>query len=225
MPFMKTIQVQLPLLSVTLTGELTIPQEARGIIVFSHGSGSSRFSPRNRFVAGIMQKHGFATLLFDLLTEAEDAVYEKRFDTGLLAGRLVEVSRWLAGNAATRGLEIAYFGASTGAASALKAAAVLGEQVKAIVSRGGRPDLAMPVLGKVTAPVQLIVGGYDTPVIEMNRAAFAQLKCRKELVVVPMATHLFEEPGKLEEVAELAAGWYETYVGNKRNELLATEKS
>ncbi len=206
---MKTYYIHIPVSTVPLAAELIIPSNAKALIVFSHGSGSSRLSPRNRFIAEKLQEHGFATLLFDLLTEEEDADYEKRFDIALLTRRLVDVTRWVATQELTKGLNVCYFGASTGAASALHAAALLGDDVKAVVSRGGRPDLVPDALAKVTAPVLLIVGGYDSPVIEMNEKAFAQLRCKKEMKLVPGATHLFEEPGKLEEVAQLATEWYE----------------
>jgi pimeloyl-ACP methyl ester carboxylesterase len=198
---------------VMLAGDLTIPSGAHGLVVFAHGSGSSRFSPRNQQVAAHLHDGGFGTLLFDLLTAEEESIDartgEFRFDIPLLADRLASVTDWLNTQALTRELRIGYFGASTGAAAALIAAASRPEAVRAIVSRGGRPDLAGAALGRVGAPTLLIVGGNDEPVIEMNRAALAQLASRrKKLEIVPGATHLFEEPGTLERVCELALEWF-----------------
>jgi len=198
---------------VTLEGTLAIPRGATGIVLFAHGSGSSRHSPRNRYVAGVLQSRGTATLLFDLLTRKEESVdqwtAELRFNIAFLAERLVEATRWILRQPETKGLKIGYFGASTGAAAALVAAAQMPEEVAAVVSRGGRPDLAEDSLGAVRAPTLLIVGGEDEPVIGMNRSALAKLRCEeKNLVIVPGATHLFEEPGTLEEVARLAAEWF-----------------
>jgi len=201
---------------VTLDGDIIVPAGAAGIVLFAHGSGSSRSSPRNRRVAGQLQQAGFATLLFDLLTPQEEAVDavsgQLRFDIPLLAERLAGATDWLGSEAAVRSLSIGYFGASTGAAAALVAAALRPRVVHAVVSRGGRPDLAGPYLQRVKAPTLLIVGGYDTPVIAMNRAALAQLHVEKELMIVPGATHLFEEPGTLDRVAELAVGWFRRYL-------------
>jgi dienelactone hydrolase len=184
-------------------------------VLFAHGSGSGRRSPRNRYVAGILQKGGLATLLLDLLTPQEqvldDKTAELRFDIGLLAQRIKGATDWLSNYAATKALVIGYFGASTGASAALVAAADHPE-VGAIVSRGGRPDLAGPALRKVKAPTLLIVGGKDQPVIELNRAALAELECEKHLEIVSGATHLFEEPGTLEEVARLARNWFEKWL-------------
>jgi dienelactone hydrolase len=195
----------------TLDGDLSLPAAARGLVLFAHGSGSSRRSPRNRYVAGLLNEAGLATLLLDLLTPQEEAVDVKtahlRFDIALLAERLVYATDWLGQQPATSELRIGYFGASTGAGAALVAAAERTESVGAVVSRGGRPDLAGPALSRVRAPTLLIVGGNDAPVIEMNRWAFHQLRCEKELVIVPGATHLFEEPGALDEVARLAREW------------------
>jgi putative phosphoribosyl transferase len=198
---------------VTLEGILHIPPHADGIVLFAHGSGSSRFSPRNRFVASVLNKNRLATLLFDLLTAEEAAADElthaQRFDIRLLANRLVGATRWAQTNAETHGLPIGYFGASTGAAAALVAAAEMPEAVAAVVSRGGRPDLAGGALTGVRAPTLLIVGERDVPVIEMNREALEQIGSRQsKLVIVPGATHLFEEPGTLEEVSRLAAEWF-----------------
>jgi putative phosphoribosyl transferase len=185
-----------------------LPAGAPGVVAFAHGSGSSRHSPRNTFVAGVLQTAGLGTLLFDLLTRAEDTDYETRFDIALLTRRLVAATHWLQTQPQTRTLALGYFGASTGAAAALQAAATLGSAVSAVVSRGGRPDLAGAALGHVRAPTLLIVGGEDHGVIELNRQAYAQLRGEKEIVMVPGATHLFEEPGTLEEVARLAAHWF-----------------
>ena len=196
----------------TLEGNLVVPRDAQGIVLFAHGSGSSRHSPRNRYVAGVLQQGGLATLLLDLLTAEEEAVDIRtrhlRFDIRLLAERLVGASEWLAEQPATRELTLGYFGSSTGAGAALVAAALLDDRVGAVVSRGGRPDLAGPVLDRVRAPTLLIVGGRDIPMIQMNEEALAQLHTTKELKIVPGATHLFEEPGTLEEVAALARDWF-----------------
>lgn len=209
---MKKFDLDIPLSSVTLKGDLVIPENATGIVVFSHGSGSSRFSSRNRMVAELVQKQNIATFLFDLLTEEEDRVYESRFNIDLLANRLIETTQWLMENEDTKRLTIGYFGASTGAASALRAAAHFKEVIKAVVSRGGRPDLAITELPQVTAPTLLIVGGLDVPVITMNKMAYDQLESTKDMKIVEGATHLFEEPGKLLEVADLAIDWYKKYL-------------
>lgn len=195
-----------------LEGELMLPDDASGLVIFSHGSGSSRHSPRNKQVAGSLHRAGFATLLFDLLTEEEDKVYENRFDIERLTERLIRVTRWAGRLNEVQDLPLAYFGASTGAASALKAAARLGDYVKAVVSRGGRPDLALEELPEVKAATLLIVGGLDGAVIEQNEQAFARLSAAKQLEIVPETGHLFEEPGKLEEVSRLAARWYEQHL-------------
>lgn len=195
-----------------LEGDLTIPENAKGLIVFSHGSGSSRKSSRNRFVAGYLNQNGFATLLFDLLTEAEDDVFDNRFNMNLLSSRLYETTNWVKKQDALKDLPIGYFGASTGAASALFAASVLKDTVKAIVSRGGRPDMAEPVLGKVQAPVLLLVGSDDRGVIELNQQALQSLRCEKQMDLISGATHLFEEPGTLDEVAKRASLWFEKYL-------------
>lgn len=194
--------------AVRLGGHLTVPERAAGIVVFAHGSGSSRHSPRNRFVAAALNRAGLATLLFDLLTEEEELDRANVFDTALLARRLGDATRWLRDQAAATGLAVGYFGASTGAAAALWAAAEPGAGVGAVVSRGGRPDLAEPRLPEVSAPTLLVVGGHDDLVLDLNRRAQAQLRCENELAVVPGATHLFEEPGALESVADLAVRWF-----------------
>jgi putative phosphoribosyl transferase len=198
---------------VTFDGTLVVPRDANGVVLFAHGSGSSRHSARNRYVAQILHTQGTATLLFDLLTRHEESMDqytgELRFDIPFLAKRLVAATRWIANDASTRDLKVGYFGASTGAGAALVAAAELPKVISAIVSRGGRPDLAGSALGLVRAPTLLIVGGEDNPVIAMNREALSQLKCPdKKLAIIPGATHLFEEPGTLEEVAKLAAEWF-----------------
>ncbi|HEY8741844.1 MAG TPA: alpha/beta hydrolase [Chloroflexota bacterium] len=198
--------------TLNLEGTLTLPPGARGIVLFAHGSGSSRHSPRNRAVAGVLQEAGLATLLFDLLTAQEEAVDQVtahlRFDIGLLAARLVAATDWVKEQAGTQELAQAYFGASTGGGAALVAAAERPEVVRAVVSRGGRPDLAGAALSRVRAPTLLIVGGDDAPVIQINREALGQVRAPAKLVVVPGAGHLFEEPGTLEEVARLARDWF-----------------
>lgn len=204
-------EVMIPQGRVTVSGELVIPQNAHAIIVFSHGSGSSRHSHRNKKVASMLNKKNFGTLLFDLLTEEEDSIYANRFDIELLAKRLTGTTTWLMDLEETKDFEIGYFGASTGAASALVAAASF-PRVSAVVSRGGRPDLALDSLPFVKAATLLIVGGFDTEVIRLNRQAYAKLNCTKSLEIVPGATHLFEEPGKLDEVSKLAAEWFEKYL-------------
>jgi dienelactone hydrolase len=200
----------------TLEGSLVIPKKSRGIVVFAHGSGSSRKSPRNRYVASILQEAGLATLLFDLLTGVEektDAITgELRFDIDFLSRRLAGALDWIAHNKETRNLNTGCFGASTGAAAALAAAAERPDIVKAVVSRGGRPDLAAGRLGEVKAPTLLIVGELDTHVLELNRQAMAQMNCINELATIPGATHLFEEQGTLPQAAHLAAGWFKKYL-------------
>jgi putative phosphoribosyl transferase len=193
---------------VRLRGNLSLPDGAAGIVVFAHGSGSSRHSPRNRLVAATLHRAGLATLLFDLLTQAEEADRSNVFDIDLLARRLIDVTSWLSSRPDTRHLRIGYFGASTGAAAALSAAADPQPRVAAIVSRGGRPDLAGSALGRVRAPTLLIVGGHDETVLDLNRAAQARLRCESRLEIVPGATHLFDEPGALERAAELAEAWF-----------------
>jgi putative phosphoribosyl transferase len=216
---MKNEEINIPLKSVVLIGNLSIPKNAKGIVVFSHGSGSGRLSSRNKLVAEMIQQHGFGTLLFDLLTEVEDRDYENRFDIDLLSSRLIETTDWLMENKDTKDYPISYFGASTGAASAIRAAAYFGKKIKAVVSRGGRPDLALNVLNLVTAPTLLIVGQRDISVIEMNKKAFDLLVSEKEMKIIPGATHLFEEPGKLIEVADLAILWYEKHLKYEINYL------
>jgi len=198
---------------ITLEGTLVVPRDAKGIVLFAHGSGSSRHSPRNRYVAQILHTQGIATLLFDLLTRHEESMDqytgELRFDIPFLAKRLVAATYWIANDASTRDLKVGYFGASTGAGAALVASAELPKVISAVVSRGGRPDLAGGALDLVRASTLLIVGGEDTAVIAMNREALTRIKCQDEqLAIIPGATHLFEEPGTLEEVAKLAAEWF-----------------
>jgi len=209
-------EVTVPSGAVSLAGTLTLPERARGLVLFAHGSGSSRFSPRNRFVAGELHVARLGTLLIDLLTPEEEAIDRRtgalRFDVGLLAERLVGATGWLREQPETRHLRIGYFGASTGAAAALVAAAQLPSTVRAVVSRGGRPDLARDALRRVRAPTLLIVGELDTPVIPLNEAALAALPGEKRLEIVPGATHLFEEPGALEAVARLARDWFVRYL-------------
>jgi dienelactone hydrolase len=197
---------------VQLGGELAIPHGATGIVLFAHGSGSSRHSPRNQYVARTIQDAGVGTLLFDLLTPNEEAIDEYtrhlRFDIGMLADRLVDAARWTESQQDLNGLRVGYFGSSTGGGAALVAAAKIPETVGAVVSRGGRPDLAGAALPQVAAPTLLIVGWRDYGVIELNQTAYDQLRCEKELRIVPGATHLFEEPGTLGQVARLAADWF-----------------
>lgn len=191
-----------------LEGILGLPPDSSGIIVFAHGSGSGRLSPRNNFVAHHLQQNGLATLLLDLLTPEEAEDRRKVFDIDLLADRLLLAKAWLEEEPRTMKLRLCYFGASTGAGAALQAAAREPSNIHAVVSRGGRPDLAEPYLPSVTAPTLLIVGGWDEPVIEMNQSAYEMLICEKKLIIVPGATHLFEEPGTLEQVAEHACRWF-----------------
>jgi dienelactone hydrolase len=208
--------VRVPAGSVTLDGNLTLPEGSRAVVLFAHGSGSSRHSPRNRYVARVLNEAKLATLLIDLLTLHEEVIDARttqlRFDIDLLAERLVDATDWLSQFPDTKHLRIGYFGASTGAAAALAAAAVRPDAVQAIVSRGGRPDLAGAALVQVRAPTLLIVGGEDVQVIELNRAALVQLRCEKKLVIVKGATHLFEEPGALDEVARLARDWFHRHL-------------
>ncbi len=206
----KSIKIQIN--DLILNGDLQIPDNANAIILFAHGSGSSRLSPRNRFVAHSLNQQGFATLLFDLLTSEEEIIDEQtrefRFDIPLLAVRLIQTTDWLISQDEFKNINIAYFGASTGAAAALIAAAQRTKIVKAVVSRGGRPDLAGDNLSKVKAPTLLIVGGWDDVVIKLNQQANSTMQCEVELKIIPEATHLFEEPGKLEDVIQLASKWF-----------------
>jgi dienelactone hydrolase len=208
-------EIQIPIHENTLMGDLSIPRNAKGLIVFAHGSGSSRHSTRNKQVAKALQNEGFGTLLFDLLTVKEDEDYSTRFNIDLLTDRLVKVTDWLKSNPETSDLTIGYFGASTGAAATLNAAAKLGHQIAAVVSRGGRPDMAESLLPEVISPTLLIVGGLDTQVIELNQKAYALIHALKEIRIVPGASHLFEEAGKLEEVSALAIEWFNKYIIGK----------
>ena len=207
-PAVRDEGVEMPAGAVRLGGHLTVPEGAVGVVVFAHGSGSSRHSPRNRFVASVLNRAGLATLLFDLLTAEEEFDRANVFDIGLLAARLADVTRWLRSEAGVEGLRVAYFGASTGAAAALWAAAEPGADIAAVVSRGGRPDLAGPRLADVRAPTLLIVGGHDDVVLNLNLEAQARLRCEHRVAVVPGATHLFDEPGALPVAADLARDWF-----------------
>jgi len=208
--------VHIPAESVVLEGALDVPQDAHAVVIFAHGSGSSRYSKRNRYVAQVLREDSLATLLFDLLTKEEDLIYENRFDIPLLAKRLSSVTRWVKKQPQTRNLKIGYFGASTGAAAALVAAAEPNSEIGAIVSRGGRPDLAEKYLHLVTAPTLFIVGGDDYIVIQLNQQAYNFLNVKKELQIIPGASHLFEEPGALEQVARLATDWFNSHLLKKR---------
>jgi putative phosphoribosyl transferase len=211
-----SIDVNIAFEGFSLDGLLTIPEPAKGLVVFAHGSGSSRFSSRNRFVAEILNEAGIATLLFDLLTEEEEDIDQRsrefRFDIDLLTDRLIGVIDWVSKETMTAELPVGLFGASTGAAAALGAAAARPDKVDAVVSRGGRPDLALPHLAKVKAPTLLIVGGEDTVVIELNQQAAERLAVEHHLEIIPGATHLFEEEGKLEQVANLACNWFQHHL-------------
>ena len=204
--------VHIPINSIELEGELVIPPKAQGLVIFAHGSGSSRHSPRNKFVAQHLRHSSLATLLVDLLSEEEDSYYESRFDIELLTERLVTITDWAIHNEKTEHLAIGYFGASTGAAAAMKAAVIADDVVRAVVSRGGRVDLAYEAVEKIKAPTLLIVGQKDEGVRQLNEEVFLKLKCHKELAEIPKATHLFEEPGTLERAAELASAWFKEYL-------------
>jgi len=212
-------EVQIPADRAVLSGSLAIPENSKALVLFAHGSGSSRHSPRNQFVARTLNRAGLGTLLFDLLTPEEEALdistREHRFNIGLLAERLVHATKWARQQAETRDLHIGYFGSSTGGAAALVAAAELPQDVGAVVSRGGRPDLAGVALQSVKAPTLLIVGGNDDIVIELNEMARDQMRCEVKLEIISGATHLFEEPGALEQVAKLASDWFVDHIGGK----------
>lgn len=220
----ETVMLQIPAGEVTLAGDLEIPKNARGLVLFAHGSGSSRQSPRNQAVAEVLRDAGLATLLFDLLTpdeEIEDAYTgHLRFDIGLLSRRLALVTKEIADDPHSRNLGIGYFGASTGGAAALRAAAALGMTIGAVVSRGGRPDLAGEALTYVKAPTLLIVGERDEEVLRLNEGAYEKLQCEKSLAIVPRATHLFQEPGTLGEVARLAAEWFAKHLGPENEDAI-----
>ena len=211
----KNNTISIPLKHLTLKANLYIPENAKGMVIFSHGSGSSRLSPRNNYVANILNQKGLATLLLDLLTETEDEIYETRFNIDLLTERLIATTKWVQIQKETEGISLSYFGASTGAASALRAAAFFKHDIKAIVSRGGRPDLAIDEIPEVNAPTLFIVGGKDSAVLELNIQAYAKMECEKKFEIIPGASHLFEEQGKLEKVAELSASWFKKWLTTK----------
>ncbi len=217
-------EVSIPAGHVALEGNLITPENCGGLVLFAHGSGSSRHSPRNRFVAGVLREKGLATLLIDLLSESEDEIDSRtahlRFDIPFLAGRLLRAMEWLGENPSTRDLPLGCFGSSTGAGAALVAAAQEPKLVRAVVSRGGRPDLAGAALAKVRAPTLLIVGGNDGPVIELNQKALAQMSAPIRLEIIPGATHLFEEPGTLEKVSRLAGDWFQDHLGPGKEKIL-----
>ncbi len=204
--------VRIPIDGMMLEGILVLPKRPKGLVIFAHGSGSSRKSPRNNYVARELRAQGIGTLLFDLLSEEEDFVYENRFNIPLLAERLTAATRWAMKQPEAKGLRVGFFGSSTGSAAAIISASKLGKETGAIVSRGGRPDLAMSYLGMVKAPTLLIVGGNDDVVIDLNKQAFYNMRCEKEMEIIPGATHLFEEPGTLEAVAKLAARWFRKHL-------------
>ena len=216
----ESVTLQIPAGEIMLAGDLEIPENARGLVLFAHGSGSSRRSPRNQAVAEVLRHAGMGTLLFDLLTPEEETADaytgHLRFDIGLLSRRLVTVTQEIADSPRSHNLGFGYFGASTGGAAALRAAAVLGSTVRAVVSRGGRPDLAGEALTHVKSPTMLIVGERDEEVLRLNEQAFEQLTCEKSLAVVPHATHLFQEPGALDEVARLAADWFRKHLKGRK---------
>ena len=203
--------IRIPEGEIALEGMLKIPDGSQGLVLFAHGSGSSRFSPRNNFVANVLNESHLGTLLIDLLSPEEDSIYQTRFNINLLTQRLISVVQWLKNQQETQDLSIGLFGSSTGAAAALETAAARQKEIKSVVSRGGRPDLAMDALDRVKAPTLFIVGGNDFGVIELNQEAYEQLNCVKKFEVVPNATHLFEEPGCLDEVAKLATEWFVCY--------------
>ncbi|HNU73284.1 MAG: putative phosphoribosyl transferase [Deltaproteobacteria bacterium ADurb.BinA179] len=205
--------LRIPAGGVSLEGMMTVPEHASGLVIFAHGAGSSRLSPRNTYVARILQGSGLGTLLFDLLTQEEDLIYRNRFDIDLISRRMAEATMWVAESTRDRALELGYFGASTGSAAALKASVEVGVEIRAIVSRGGRPDLVMDILPEVRSPTLFIVGGNDPLVADLNRQAFEALTAEKDLRIVEGAGHLFEEPGKLDIVAGLASKWFRTYLG------------
>ncbi len=221
----QNLRVQVPAGGVTLEGDLNVPQEPRGVVLFAHGSGSSRHSPRNQHVAHVLQEASIATLLLDLLTEDEESLdvetAQLRFDIGLLTKRLLDTTHWLMQQPQIEDIKLGYFGASTGAAAALMAASQASRDVGAVVCRGGRPDLAGSALSTVQAPTLLIVGAEDSTVLDLNRQAMSQLRCEKRLEIIPGATHLFEEPGALDEVARLARQWFEWHLGRREDDIQA----
>ncbi|MDH4330245.1 MAG: dienelactone hydrolase family protein [Candidatus Moranbacteria bacterium] len=205
--------IQIPINSISVEGILTVPKNHTGsLVIFVHGSGSSRNSPRNDYVSKCLNKAGLSTLLFDLLTEKEDEIYENRFDIPLLVERIKVATTWVKNHPELKDFSVGYFGASTGAATAIEAAADADLGIKAVVSRGGRPDLAENYLSKISSPTLLIVGGNDDAVIDLNKSAFEKISAKKELSIVPGATHLFEEPGALEKVCELSSSWFQKYL-------------
>ncbi|GIZ08427.1 dienelactone hydrolase family protein [Flavobacterium sp. UMI-01] len=208
---MKKIEMEIPLQSVTLKGSMAIPDQATGIVIFSNGSGSNISNTRIKFLAEFIQQKNIGTLVFDLLTEAEDEIYENRYNIDLLVSRLIQITEWLMQNKHTKELPIGYFASGTGAAAAMRAAAYFGKTIKAVVSRGGRPDMVINTLNQVLSPTLLIVGGIDVPIIGMNKMAFDELQSVKEMKIIPKATQLFKEPGKLQEAAELAISWFKRY--------------
>ncbi len=207
-------EIEIPIGNISLKANLRLAKNSKGIILFSHGSGSSRLSSRNNYVANLLLAEGFSSLLFDLLTQQEDLIYKNRFNIELLTDRLLKVTQWMKKHEDLKNLPVGYFGASTGAASALSAAAQLGTHIKAIVSRGGRPDLAMAVLYKIKVPTLLLVGGNDHEVIELNKKAQAEINGICELKIIEDASHLFEEPGKLEVIAQETIAWLDTYLSS-----------
>jgi len=210
----------IPIKNIQLEGELIIPFNSESLVIFSHGSGSSRFSTRNNFVAQELHKQNIGTFLFDLLTKEEDELYANRFDIDLLTERLILVTKYVASLPQCSNLSIGYFGASTGAASAFSAAATLPKMIAAVVSRGGRPDLAMGIVKKVNAPTLLIVGEQDYDVLELNKDVYKMLTCEKRMEIIPNATHLFEEPGTLYEAALLATNWFKKYLKSTNKETI-----
>lgn len=208
-------EIEIPVVDTILKGRFRILNAAKGLVIFSHGSGSSRMSTRNNYVADLLRNAGFSSLLFDLLTEEEDVIYRNRFEIALLTERLVQVTKWLSEKPGLRELPFGFFGSSTGAASAIKATVELGEKISTVVSRGGRPDLALEDLKKINCPTLLIVGGNDHDVIALNEMAYSKLKGVKQLEIIPGATHLFSEPGKLEEVAKITINWFNNYLIHK----------
>lgn len=207
-------QIHIPADDHLLEGIFAVPDQPQGLVIFAHGSGSSRFSPRNSYIADRLNQNNFATLLFDLLTAEEDVDYESHFAIDLLANRLVEATDYISHQPATRDLPLGYFGASTGSAAAIKAAASTPDRIKALVSRGGRPDLAMTEIAQLQAPTLFIVGGHDLPVLQLNKLAYDHLAAPKALEIIPAATHLFEEPGKLAVVADLTIDWFQKHLTN-----------
>ncbi len=210
---MKTKELlRIPVDNIFLEGEIALPDNPLGLVIFAHGAGSSRLSPRNNYVAGLLQEQGLGTLLLDLLTAEEDMIYENRFDIDLISQRMIDTTLWVKTNTQAKSLPIGYFGASTGSAAAIAASVIGIVKIDAIVSRGGRPDLVNEILPQVSSPILLIVGRWDPIVIEMNKQAYNTIPSEKDLVIIEGATHLFEEPGKLDEVADLAGRWFRKHL-------------